>query len=141
MIALVKHREVNRFTGIFHQLTQNRMDDRQQITALQEAAADDESMGAHRPVAQLTDLTNKTQLLHGRQQAVSRGVRQAGLLGQFGQRHAAVGFSNPFEQLQSAGQGLNLPAGRSGGGGGRFSAAFCGSGGRHRELLFSVSWK
>lgn len=60
------------------------MDDRQQVTALQEAAADDESMRAYRPVSQLTDLTNKTQLLHGRQQAVRRGVRQTGLLGQFG---------------------------------------------------------
>ena len=37
--------------------------------------------------------------------------------------------------------GTEGEASRSGGGGGRFSAAFCGSGGRHRGLLFSVSWK
>jgi hypothetical protein len=74
MVALVEHRQVNRFTGIFHQLAQNRVDNRQQITALQEAAADDKRMRAHRPVAQLTDLADKAQLLHGGQQAVSRGV-------------------------------------------------------------------
>jgi hypothetical protein len=50
-------------------------------------------------VAQLTNLADKAQLLHGRQQTVGGGVGQPGLLGQFGQRHAAVRFSNPFKQF------------------------------------------
>ncbi len=34
MVALVEYGKVYRFAGILHQLAQNRMDNRQQITAL-----------------------------------------------------------------------------------------------------------
>ena len=99
MIALIEHRQIDGFTGIFHQLAQDRVDDRQQIAALQKAAADHKGMCAHGPVAQLTNLADKAQLLHGRQQTMGGGVRQPGLLGQFGQCHAAVRLSNPFKQF------------------------------------------
>ena len=59
------------------------------------------------------------------------------LLRQLGQRDAAVGFGNPFEQFQAAGQRLNLTASLLGGGSRGFSAAFRGNGGSgHRGLLF-----
>ena len=75
VIALIEHRQIHRLAGIFHQLAQNRVDDRQQITALQEAAADDKGVCADGPMPQLTYLTHKSQLLHGGQQAVGGGVR------------------------------------------------------------------
>lgn len=71
VVALVKHCQIHRFTGIFHQLAQDRVDNRQQIAALQKAAADHEGMRADGPVAQLADTADETQLLHGGQQAVS----------------------------------------------------------------------
>ena len=51
MVAVIQHRQVHCFTGIFHQLAQNRVDDRQQVAALQEATTDDKRMGAHGPVS------------------------------------------------------------------------------------------
>ncbi|CAM3441499.1 hypothetical protein KLVA111898_09805 [Klebsiella variicola] len=97
VVALVKHRQIHRFTGIFHQLAQDRVDNGQQITALQKAAADHEGMRPDGPVSQLTDLADEAQLLHGGQQTVCGGVGQTRLLRQLGQRDAAVGLSNPFE--------------------------------------------
>ena len=88
-------------------------------------------------MTQLANLADEAQLLHGGQQTVSRGVGQTRLLRQFGQRDAAVGFGNPFEQFQAAGQRLNLTASLLGGGSRGFSAAFRGNGGSgHRGLLF-----
>ena len=113
------------------------MDNRQQIAALQKAAAHHEGMRPDGPVAQLADLADETQLLHGGQQAVSGGVGQTRLLRQLGQRDAAVRLGNPFEQFQAAGQRLNLTASLLGGGSRGFSAAFRGNGGSgHRGLLF-----
>ena len=65
MIALIEHRQIDRLTGIFHQLAQNGVHNRQQITALQEAAAHDKRMRAHRPMAEFANLTHEAQLLHG----------------------------------------------------------------------------
>ncbi|MPM98289.1 hypothetical protein SDC9_145474 [bioreactor metagenome] len=50
MIALIQHGEVDRLTGVFHQLAQDWMHNRQQITALQKAAADDKRMCTHGPM-------------------------------------------------------------------------------------------
>ena len=112
------------------------MDNRQQIAALQEAAANDKGMCAHRPVSQLADLADKAQLLHSGQQAVRGGVRQASLLGQLRQGHAAVRLGYPLQQLQTARERLNLSARLCSGGGSRFSAAFGGNGRDHDDLLF-----
>jgi len=109
---------------------------RQQVAALQEAAADDERMGADCPVPQLANLTHKTKLLHGGQQPVRGGVRQTSLLSQLRQGHAAVRLGYPLQQLQTARERLNLSALLCGGGGGRFSAAFRGNGRDHDDLLF-----
>ena len=137
VVALVPHRQVYGLAGLLHQLAQNRVHNRQQVAALQEAAADDKRVRAHRPVPQLADLADKAQLLHGGQQAVRRGVRQASLLGQLRQGHAAVRLGYPLQQFQTARERLNLSALLCGGGGGsRFSAAFSGNGRDHDDLLF-----
>ncbi len=136
VIALIQYGQVYRLAGLLHQLAQNRVDNRQQVAALQEAAADNKRMRPHRPVSQLAHLTHESQLLHGGQQTVRGGVRQASLLRQLRQGHAAVRFGYPFQQLQAARQGLNLSARLCSGGCSRFSAAFSGNGRNHDELLF-----
>ena len=137
MVALVEHGQIHGLARLFHQFAQNRVHNRQQVTALQEAAAHDKRMRAHRPVPQLAYLADKAQLLHGGQQAVRRGVRQASLLGQLRQGHAAVRLGYPLQQLQTARERLNLSTLLCGSGGGsRFSAAFSGNGRDHDDLLF-----
>ncbi len=135
VIALVEHRQVDRLAGILHQLTQDRVHNGEQVTALQKAAADDKRVGTHGPVPQFAHLTHKAQLLHGGEQAMGGGVRQACLLGQLGQRHAAVRLGYPLQQFKAPRQRLDLST-RLGGCGGGFSAAFSGNGGDHDRLLF-----
>lgn len=71
---------------------------------MQEVAADNKRMRPHRPVSQLAHLTHEAQLLHGGQQTVRGGVRQASLLRQLRQGHATMRFGYPFQQLQAARQ-------------------------------------
>ncbi len=117
VLAGIQHRQVDGFAGLLHQAAQRRMHHRQQVAALQEAAADHKGVRADGPQAEIADLAHESLLLHGGEQAVSSGIRQAGLLGQIGQRHVALGFRNVFQQFQATGQRLYLTGRRTGGGG------------------------
>ena len=133
VLAGIQHRQVDGFAGLFHQAAQRRVHHRQQVAALQEAAADHKGVRADGPQAEIADLAHESLLLHGGEQAVSGGVRQAGLLGQIGQRHVALGFRNVLQQLQATGQRLYLAGRRTGGRGccAGLLAAFGGSRGGH----------
>ena len=83
----------------------------------------------HRP---RSPTAHESLLLHGGEQAVSGGIRQAGLLRQIGQRHVALSFRNVFQQLQATGQRLYWPvAALAAGAAARGFAAFGGSRGGH----------
>lgn len=116
------------------------MHHRQQVAALQEAAADHKGVRADGPQAEIADLAHESLLLHGGEQAVSGGIRQAGLLRQIGQRHVALSFRNVFQQLQATGQRLYWPvAALAAGAAARgFLPRLAGAGVAMGEIPFSV---